>query len=215
MFGIHDLALFIISGILLNVTPGQDVAFIVSRGAAHGWRTGIIAALGVGTGCFVHVFSAALGLSAILATSATAFTVVKLAGAGYLLWIGLSLWRPNGNGHAETHDAGHDISLRRIFTQGFLTNALNPKVALFFLAFLPQFVAAESTTKGLAFLVLGLIFTINGTLVNIGYAWLSAKAAALFNSVAGSGSRFGVWIKRVAGTLFIGLGIKLAMADRI
>ena len=96
MFGIHDIALFILSGLLLNITPGQDVAYIVSRGASHGWRTGAIAALGVGSGCFVHVFAAALGLSAILATSATAFTLVKLAGAGYLVWLGLTMWRSKG-----------------------------------------------------------------------------------------------------------------------
>lgn len=210
MFGIHDIALFIISGILLNVTPGQDVAFIVSRGASHGWKTGAVAALGVGTGCFVHVFSAALGLSAILATSATAFTVVKLAGAGYLVWIGLTMWRPNGKPKAEK-DIYHRVSLRRIYTQGFLTNALNPKVALFFLAFLPQFVAADSPAKPLAFLTLGVIFTFNGTLVNLIYAWSAARAAALFNG----GGRYSSWIKRAAGTVFIALGLRLAMADRI
>jgi len=210
MFGIHDLALFIISGILLNVTPGQDVAFIVSRGAAHGWKTGAVAALGVGTGCFVHVFSAALGLSAILATSATAFTVVKLAGAGYLVWIGLTMWRPTGKPKAEK-DTSRRVSLRRIYTQGFLTNALNPKVALFFLAFLPQFVAADSPAKPLAFLALGIIFTFNGTLVNLTYAWSAARAAALFNG----GGRFTAWIKRAAGSVFIALGLRLAMADRI
>ena len=214
MFGIHDLALFIVSGILLNVTPGQDVAFIVSRGASHGWRIGAIAALGVATGCFVHVFAAALGLSAILATSATAFTLVKLAGAGYLIWIGISLWRPDKTATADK-EIYHRVSLRRIYTQGFLTNALNPKVALFFLAFLPQFVATDSTSKPLAFLTLGVIFTINGVMVNLVYAWTAARAAKLFNSVAGSGSRFGVWIKRVAGSLFIALGIRLALIDRI
>lgn len=214
MFGIHDLALFVVSGILLNITPGADVAFIVSRGASYGWRTGTIAALGVATGCLVHVFSAALGLSAILATSATAFTLVKLAGAGYLIWIGISLWRPNGTAKAEP-DMYHRVSMRRVYTQGFLTNALNPKVALFFLAFLPQFVAADSPAKPLAFLLLGIIFTINGTFVNLAYAWSAASAAKLFNKAAGKGSRFGVWIKRIAGSLFIGLGVKLAMADRL
>ncbi|QGY39470.1 LysE family translocator [Pseudodesulfovibrio cashew] len=211
MFGIHDLALFIISGLLLNITPGQDVAFIVSRGAAFGWRKGMVAALGVGTGCFVHVFAAALGLSAILATSATAFTVVKLAGAGYLIWIGLSVWRSGGENGEANPIQYHKVSLRRLFIQGFLTNALNPKVALFFMAFLPQFVSPDSPAKPLAFLTLGVIFTVNGTMVNFGYAWFAARAAALFNG----GGRFTAWIKRAAGTLFIGLGIRLAMAERI
>jgi len=208
MFGTHDLALFILSGLLLNITPGQDVFYIVSRGASLGWKGGALAALGVGTGCFVHVFSAALGLSAILATSATAFTVVKFVGAAYLVWIGVSMWR---NGHSHDHDAGQmvHVSRRKVFSQGFLTNALNPKVALFFLAFLPQFVSSNAESKSLAFLFLGIVFTLNGTLVNMIWAWSAARASSVF----GSGGRYGHWIKRAAGTLFIGLGIRLAMAD--
>lgn len=209
MFGIHDLALFVVSGLLLNITPGQDVAFIVSRGASHGWKRGAVAALGVGTGCFVHVFSAALGLSAILATSATAFTVVKLAGAAYLLWIGATMILGSGNGKPAKKAEYLRISKRRIFTQGFLTNALNPKVALFFLAFLPQFVSVDAPSKPLALLVLGIVFTINGTLVNLCYAWSASRVSALFNG----GGRYAAWIKRVAGTLFIGLGVRLALVE--
>ncbi len=208
MFGTHDLALFIVSGLLLNVTPGQDVFYIVSRGASLGWRYGALAALGVGAGCFVHVFSAALGLSAILATSATAFTVVKYVGAAYLVWIGVQAWRADGNGHAADREYAR-ISRRKVFTQGFLTNALNPKVALFFLAFLPQFVAHEAPSKPLAFLFLGVVFTINGTFVNLIYAWSAARVSSL----VGTGGRYSRWIKRAAGTLFIGLGIRLALAE--
>jgi len=210
VFGIHDLALFILSGLLLNITPGQDVAYIVSTGAARGWKAGALAALGVNTGCLVHVTAAALGLSAILATSATAFTVVKFAGAAYLVWIGIAMWRENGgNGHEAQTKA--QKSMRSVYSKGFLTNALNPKVALFFLAFLPQFVAADSTQKPLALLVLGVIFTVNGTFVNLGYAFAAARTAALFNG----GGRYKTWIKRAAGTLFLGMGVRLAMADRI
>lgn len=212
MFGIHDIALFIISGLLLNITPGADVAYIVSRGASLGWRCGIVAALGIGAGCFVHVFSAALGLSAILATSATAFTVVKLAGAAYLVWIGLSMWRGKAKGDEDVPEREYlRVSMRRIFMQGFLTNALNPKVALFFLAFLPQFVSADSPAKPVAFLVLGVIFTVNGTLVNMGWAWAAARVSSLFNG----GGRYSTWLKRMAGTLFIGLGIRLAMSESV
>ncbi|MGL1863375.1 MAG: LysE family translocator [Pseudodesulfovibrio sp.] len=209
MFGIHDIALFILSGLLLNITPGQDVAYIVSRGASHGWRTGAIAALGVGSGCFVHVFAAALGLSAILATSATAFTLVKLAGAGYLVWLGLTMWRSKGASAAADKEPLPRASHKKIFTQGFLTNALNPKVALFFLAFLPQFVSADATSKPIAFLILGIIFTINGTFVNLFWAWSASSVSTLFNG----GGKYATWIKRTAGTLFIGLGVRLAMAD--
>jgi threonine/homoserine/homoserine lactone efflux protein len=210
MFGVHDLTLFIVSGLLLNITPGQDVAYIVSRSAAHGLRDGAVAALGIASGCFVHVFAAALGLSAILATSATAFLVVKLAGAAYLLWVGGVMLLGRGNGQAAT---GRDPLARKspgkVFRQGFLTNALNPKVALFFLAFLPQFVAADAGSKPMAFLLLGLIFTFNGTLVNLLYAWSSARLSAMI----GGGGRFGVWIKRAVGALFVSFGIRLALAD--
>lgn len=209
MLGVHDLALFILSGLLLNITPGQDVAYIVSRGS-QGWREGAVAALGVGTGCFVHVFAAALGLSAILATSATAFTIVKFAGAGYLVWIGITMWRKNGHA-TDTNNQPTRISRRRIYSQGFLTNALNPKVALFFLAFLPQFVSADAPSKPLAFLILGIIFTINAVLINMLWAWSASRISALFSG----GGKYTTWIKRTAGTLFIALGIRLAMADNV
>jgi len=212
MLGVNDLTLFIISGLLLNITPGQDVAYIVSRSASQGWGNGAVAALGVGMGCFVHVFAAALGLSAILATSATAFTVVKLIGAAYLVWVGVSMWRGNGSGKGEGQDQElSPTSRRKVFSQGFLTNALNPKVALFFLAFLPQFVSADAASKPLAFLFLGVVFTVNGTIVNLLWAWSVARVSVLL----GGGGRYGTWIKRVAGTLFVGLGIRLALADSV
>lgn len=209
MFGTHDITLFILSALLLNITPGQDVFYIVSKGASLGWRNGAVAALGVATGCFVHVFSAALGLSAILATSATAFTIVKWVGAAYLVWVGLSMWRQNGNGDEQVEEEYFRVSKRKLYTQGFLTNALNPKVALFFLAFLPQFVSVDAPSKPLAFLFLGIVFTFNGTLVNLFYAWSAARVS----SMIGGGGKYGKWIKRAAGTLFVGLGIRLAMAD--
>ncbi|MUM77550.1 LysE family translocator [Pseudodesulfovibrio sp. F-1] len=215
MLGVHDLALFIVSGLLLNITPGQDVAYIVSRSAAHGLRDGSVAALGIGAGCFVHVFAAALGLSAILATSATAFLVVKLAGAAYLVWIGAGMLLGRGNGRSAAGGQARGsarlarASARKVFTQGFLTNALNPKVALFFLAFLPQFVDAGAGSRPLAFLLLGVIFTVNGTLVNLLWAW----SAARLSTMLGGGGRFGVWIKRAVGALFVGFGVRLALAD--
>jgi threonine/homoserine/homoserine lactone efflux protein len=209
MLGIHDLALFIISGLLLNLTPGQDVAYIVSRSAAFGWKRGFLAATGVGAGCLVHVGSASLGLSAILATSATAFTLVKFAGAAYLVWLGLSMWQQPATDQGKRPAKHSSNSNVKIFTQGFFNNALNPKVALFFLAFLPQFVAPDSPAKPLAFFLLGIIFTVNGTLVNFGWAWSAARVAKLLKG----GGRFAGWIKRSAGTLFIALGVRLAMAD--
>jgi threonine/homoserine/homoserine lactone efflux protein len=156
MLGIHELWLFVISGLLLNVTPGPDTAYII-------WRGGAAAALGIACGCLVHVFGAAAGLSALLAASAAAFTLVKWIGAAYLCFIGVQmlLSRP-GPPAAEARIDKRTVRLRQVFWQGALTNVLNPKVALFFLAFLPQFVAADSPHKALAFAALGLIFVCNG-----------------------------------------------------
>ncbi len=157
MLGIHDLWLFIISGLLLNITPGPDTAYIVGRSLQMGWRGGAAAAIGIGGGCLVHVFGAAIGLSALLMASSAAFTLVKWIGAAYLCFLGIKLFlsRASASGAGRTTFSGNVPSLRAVFWQGALTNMLNPKVALFFLAFLPQFVASDSPHKTLAFLLLG------------------------------------------------------------
>lgn len=209
MLGIQEFWLFIISGLLLNITPGPDTAYIVGRSVQMGWRGGAAAALGICTGCLVHVFAAAIGLSALLAASSVAFTVVKWAGAAYLCFIGVQLLlsRPGAmvsTGAAATHDV---ISLRQVFWQGALTNVLNPKVALFFLAFLPQFVAADSPHKPAAFVLLGLIFIFNSTLWCLGVAAFAARAA---RSIRQS-SRALLWINRALGGMFIYLGVRVAM----
>src|SRR6185295_7236641 len=165
MPGIHDLWLIILSGLLLNVTPGPDTAYIIGRSIQFGWRGGAAAAIGICCGCLFHVFGAAIGLSALLMASSAAFAAVKWAGAAYLLFTGIQMLRSRAAPIADVTLPGDPVPLRRVFWQGALTNALNPKVALFFLAFLPQFVAADSPHKTLAFLLLGGIFIFNGTLV--------------------------------------------------
>src|SRR3954468_3438850 len=158
MLGIHELWLFVLSGVLLNVTPGPDTAYIVGRSIQLGWRGGAAAAIGISCGCLIHVFGAAIGLSALLMASSAAFALVKLAGAAYLLFSGIRMLLSRPRPLADVTVADDTIPLRRVFWQGALTNVLNPKVALFFLAFLPQFVAVDSPHKMLAFLTLGLIF---------------------------------------------------------
>jgi len=151
MFGTTDLALFVVSALLLNITPGPDTLYILGRTASQGWRCGTLAAFGIAAGLLVHTLAAAVGLSALLAASAAAFTLLKWAGAAYLVYIGVSLFfasPANRSPRPELHAAG----LRAVFLQGFLTNVLNPKVALFFLAFLPQFVDPSAPNKALAFL---------------------------------------------------------------
>jgi threonine/homoserine/homoserine lactone efflux protein len=209
VFGTHDLWLFVISGLLLNLTPGPDTLYIVSRSSTQGWRAGAVAALSIGVGTLVHIAAAALGLSAILAASATAFTAVKIMGAAYLLYVGIALIRSAGKQPASTGAISvRPASIRDIFVQGFLTNVLNPKVALFFLAFLPQFVAADANSKPLAFLVLGTIFNFNGTIYNLAVAWSAAK----LSSTLAPGDAFKRWFNRCVGGLFIFIGIRLALA---
>ena len=210
MFGTHDLLLFVISGLLLNVTPGPDTLYIVGRSSTQGLRAGAIAALGIGTGTLVHTTAAALGLSAILAASATAFTVLKWAGGAYLVYVGISLLRASPPAPEPDSPAFAPAALRAIFFQGFLTNVLNPKVALFFVAFLPQFVAPSTDSKALAFLFLGAVFNLNGTLWNLFVAWLAACAAGSLHASAAMTR----WFSRCVGGLFIYLGVRLALTKQ-
>lgn len=208
MLGIHDFWLFVIAGFLLNVTPGPDMALVMGRAMRDGTRAGAVAALGIGAGAFVHIAAAAVGLSVLIASSALAFTVIKWVGAAYLIVVGLRLLLSSSGGSEGTGPLP-PASLRSVFLQGFLTNVLNPKVALFFLAFLPQFIDPAAPSKALAFVTLGLAFNVTGTAWNLMVAWGAARMAQL--------SAFAVvrtWLDRVLGALFLGLGVRLALADR-
>ena len=212
MFGTQDLPLFIASGLLLNMVPGPDSLLIVTRTAGQGWRAGSVAALGVGAGTFVHVLAAALGLSALIAASATAFTLVKLAGAAYLVFIGLGLLFRRSRVSSTVASAGAGAPARRlgtVFRQGFLTNVLNPKVAVFFLAFVPQFIKADATDKAMAFIALGTLFNINSML------WAHAlviTTVAARRRVRVSGHAV-AWLNRAVGAVFVSFGVRLALAE--
>lgn len=209
MFGIHDLALFVVSGLLLNIMPGPDSLLIMTRSATQGWRAGSAAALGIGAGVMVHVLAAALGMSAILATSATAFMVVKYVGAAYIIYMAIGLLRHKPRAAAAAVEV-QPLPYRKIFAQGMLTNVLNPKVALFFLAFVPQFIDPDAPHKAVAFIILGCIFNLNGML------W--CHALALFTARASASMKVSplvsLWLNRVTGGLFIWLGIKLALSKQ-
>lgn len=208
-----QLLLFVVAGLLLNLTPGPDVLYIVTHALKSGARAGIVAALGITAGCFVHIFAAAVGVSALLAASATAFTLLKWIGAAYLVWVGLKMLRasapPTMEVAAPGARTGNAPDLKTIFARGFATNALNPKVALFFLAFLPQFIGPAIERKSLAFLLLGLLFNFNGLWVNIGWAvaaaWLSRRVGVVRTGMH--------WLERAAGAMFLGFGLKLALSD--
>ncbi len=210
MFGIHDLPLFIISGLLLNIMPGPDSLLIMTRSATQGWRAGVAASLGIGAGTLVHIFAAALGLSALLSTSATAFTVVKLVGAAYILTMAVGLLRSRKATRETTAPALPALPYRKIFAQGFLTNVLNPKVALFFLAFVPQFIHADAPNKALAFIVLGCIFNFNGMLWCSALALTTAKASERIKL----DPTVSLWLNRATGGLFAWLGVKLALSKQ-
>ena len=208
----QHLALFVLAGWLLNLTPGPDVLYIVTNSLRAGARAGIVAGLGITAGCFVHVFAAAVGVSALLATSATAFTVLKWLGAAYLCWIGVKLLfakaPTQSAGLQELAAAQPAVPLTRVFLGGFWTNVLNPKVAIFFLAFVPQFIAPDAPNKALAFVLLGALFNLNSIPVNSCWA-----LAAAWMARSGAVQRGMHWLDRAAGLMFVGFGVKLALTD--
>ena len=211
---LHQLLLFIAAGWLLNLTPGPDVLYIVRHALRSGVRAGIVAGLGITAGCFVHIAAAAVGVGALLAASAAAFNVLKWLGAAYLLYTGLRLLFAR-SGTSPLAQAAEQLGplepadLRRVFLGGFWTNVLNPKVALFFLAFVPQFIAPGTRHTALVFVLLGVLFNLNAIPVNVGWAlaaaWMARRVGAVQRGIQ--------WLDRAAGLLFIGFGLRLALTD--
>lgn len=196
---------FLAAGLALNLTPGPDMLYVAARGAAEGRRAGIVSALGIGAGALVHTAFAALGLAAVLAASATAYELIRWAGAAYLLWIAAQLWK-QGDLPPRPGDLPRS-SLWRIFAQGAVTNVLNPKVALFFLAFLPQFVDPRGGDVALKLVVLGTVFNVCGTAVNLGVGVLAGHAGAFFARRA----RWWRWQNRIVAGLLAALAARLAL----
>lgn len=193
-----DLAAFLAAGIVLNLTPGADVMFATASGIAGGPRAGAVAGLGVGLGGLWHVGLAALGISALIAAYPAALLGLKWAGAGYLLWLAWKSWRSRGDAVAGRGERGAMAALWR----GFVTNALNPKVALFVLAFLPQFTDAARGPVWQQILILGAVFTVTGTMITAGYGALAGMAGRRL------GARMGI-LNRVAALMFGGLALRL------
>ena len=203
----HALLLFLAAGLALNFTPGPDMLYVAARSAAEGRAAGVASALGIAAGTLVHIALVAGGLAALLNAVPVAYTAVRLAGAAYLVWLGVrAIVRPGG----ATARALAPASRWAVFRQGVVTNVLNPKVALFFLAFLPQFVDPARGNAALQVLALGLLFDTTGTLVNLGVALGASGAAARLRR----GERAAHVLERVTGLLFVGLGVRLAMASR-
>ena len=209
----HHLVLFTLAGIVLNLTPGPDVLLVVRHALRAGARAGCLAGLGVAAGCLVHVSAGALGLSALLAGSSQAFAMLKWLGAAYLLYVAWGLLRcalaPTPQPFFAEVAVHSMVSARGVFLQGFATNVLNPKVALFFLAFVPQFIPVHAEDKPLYFLALGILFAANGLLVSSAYAW---GAAWMARRVALLHSAMRV-LDGVAACMFTAFGIQLALSD--
>ncbi|KVF65872.1 lysine transporter LysE [Burkholderia cepacia] len=211
MFGITHFGFFVLAVFLLNVTPGPDTAYIVGRSVAQGRGAGLMSALGISAGCCVHALACAFGLTALLAASAAAFTVIKLVGAAYLIYLGVRMIiakqaaEPSGKAAAQAVKP-----LRQLFMQGFWTNVLNPKVVLFFVSFFPQFVSADSPHKALAFLTLGGVFVAMSTVWTSFVAWVAGSVTARFSGKPGVRK----WLDRTVGSAFVGLGLRLAASQR-
>ena len=209
MIDLNDFLIFALASLVLNITPGNDMLYVATRSTTQGIKAGIVSALGITAGCLVHLTAAVIGLSAIIAHSAIAFGVIKYLGAAYLFYLGIKALL-NKQNIFSINEKTEKKSLSKLFWQGAFTNVLNPKVALFFLAFLPQFIHPENGSPALQILLLGLWFNFSGSLVNIAVAILFGK---LGNWLAG---KQGIikWQNKITGLLLIALGIKVALSSR-
>jgi threonine/homoserine/homoserine lactone efflux protein len=202
---IQNFWVFALTGLLLNLTPGNDMIYIATRSTGLGTKAGVISALGVMGGCFVHMVAAVIGLSAIISNSAIAFNIIKYLGAAYLIYLGMRSLLSKKRLVIDTSNV-KSLSHKKIFLQGVITNVLNPKVALFFLAFLPQFIDINSPNATLQILFLGTWFNISGTIVNICVAFLFGKISNWLNRTPG----FVLWQERFTGIVLIALGLRVA-----
>jgi threonine/homoserine/homoserine lactone efflux protein len=200
------LALFMAAALALNLTPGPDMLYVTARSVSDGRQAGVVAAFGIGAGTLVHIAALALGLAALLAAVPLAYYALRIAGALYLMVVGVQLLlRPRG---ASAAAALPPASLATIFAQAVLTNVLNPKVALFFLAFLPQFVDPAAGPAVAQIVLLGLLFDVQGTLVNLAVALLASGTTRRLRANARAVSL----LQRLTGAIFVTLGVKLAAA---
>lgn len=207
MFGIENYLGFIIAAIVLNLTPGADTMYILTRSVSQGRNAGLVSVAGIMSGCVVHVLCAAFGLSLILSTSAIVFTLVKWAGALYLVYLGIKVFLEKNNTFDTLKSENAPGDLMKIYKQGVLTNVLNPKVGLFFLSFLPQFINPEYANGPIPFLILGGTFLVTGTL----WCLVLAFSAALMTNTLRNNKMAGPLLQKLSGIIFIGFGLKLAL----
>lgn len=210
MFGIINFEAFILASLLLNLTPGADTMYILGRSISQGKKAGILSALGIASGALIHCLFAVLGLSILLAKSALAFQIVKYVGAFYLIYLGIKMLISSSKASFELTEKASNVNFRKIYLSGILTNLLNPKVAFFFLAFIPQFINEAYSNSPIPFLVLGLTFITTGTIWCLILAFFSSKLSEKIRA----NYRFKIWLDKITGSLFIVLGIKLALSKK-
>ncbi|MHC1746494.1 MAG: LysE family translocator [Negativicutes bacterium] len=208
MLGIQHFELFLIAGIMLNLTPGSDTIYILSRSIAQGKRAGIYSVLGISSGIAVHTLLAALGLSIILSTSAAAFMTVKIIGALYLGYLGVTAFFAKENQLLSLTD--NVMTAREIYLQGLLTNVLNPKVALFFLSFLPQFIVPANPYGLLPFVCLGFTFLTTGTI----WCFLLVLFSSHMTKFLRNNNTASLVANKLCGAIYLGLGLKLLMTEK-
>jgi threonine/homoserine/homoserine lactone efflux protein len=204
---------FFVAALTLNLTPGADMTYVMARSASQGRLAGVSSTFGISAGALVHSFLAAIGLSALVMQSEVAFQIIKFAGAGYLLYLAWKAWRSGGISVGETRRP--PASLGRIFAEGLLTNLLNPKVALFILAFLPLFVDPARGSVGGQILFLGLLFNISGTTVNIIVACAVDWVVAALRERSGRSQGIARWMRRFSALVFVYLAVQFAVGQRI
>lgn len=205
MDGINNFLGFLLAGIVMNITPGADSIYIITRSIAQGKKAGIYSVLGIVTGAVTHVLLSAFGLAAILAQSTMLFTAIKWVGAAYLIYLGSKMLLEKSNLSDPSKVITNKLDVRKIYYQGFLTNALNPKVALFFIALLPQFITLEHANSPIPFLILGGVFLCTG----IVWCLFLVYTASLMTKTLRSNNYIGKLMKKISGFVFVGLGVKL------
>ena len=205
---IDNFWVFAFTALMLNLTPGNDMLYVMARSSGQGVKAGVVSSLGIMAGCTVHMLAAVAGISALITQSALAFNVIKYIGAAYLVYLGMKAIT-NKKTALILHQNITPLSYKKIFWQGVITNVLNPKVALFFLAFLPQFIN-DSENAALQILLLGSWFNFSGTVINVAVAFLFGKIGSFFLRWP----NFVLWQQRITGSLLVVLGIKVALSSK-
>ncbi len=204
MLGITSYGMYLLASILMHATPGVDTMYIMGRSVAQGRKAGVYSVLGISTGVFIHTLLAAFGLAVILQQSVVLFTAVKIAGAAYLVYLGIKMMRQPAPPALESGELA-PMKLNKIYWHGVTTNVLNPKVALFFLSFLPQFIETAQPYGPLPFLLLGVSFVVTSTMWGLGVVYVAALATKRMRQNA----KMALLVNRLTGIVFIGLGVKL------